>query len=140
MLLLDTNVLSALMRDAPDPVVVAWLDGAIGVDLWTTAVNVFEIRHGLARLPSGKRRAALTSAFERLLAEDLADKVAGLDAAAASLAGNLAARREASGRPVDLRDTLIAGVALSRGAALATRNVRHFEDAGIALVDPWAAS
>jgi len=110
-ILLDTNILSALMRDSPDPTVLRWLDTQVSERVWTTAVSAFEVRFGLARLAEGRRRAALEAAFEALLREDLAGRVAPLDRAAAEAAGLLAARRTAAGRVVDVRDTLIAGIA-----------------------------
>lgn len=139
MILLDTNVLSALMRDPADPAVVAWLDVQDPDQIWTTAVNVFEVRFGLARLAEGRRLQALEEAFAALLREDLAGRIAPLDRAAADAAGLLAARREAVGRTVDIRDTLIGGVAIARRAKVATRNVRHYADLGSGFVDPWAA-
>jgi predicted nucleic acid-binding protein len=139
-ILLDTNVLSALMRDPPDAAVVAWLDGQVPDEVWTTAVSVFEVRFGLARLREGRRRGALEEAFEELLREDLAGRVAPVDAAAAEAAGRLAARRQSAGRAVDVRDTLIGGVALAQRAAVATRNARHFDDLETGVLNPWAAT
>jgi toxin FitB len=139
-ILLDTNVLSALMRDPPDPTVLRWLDAQAPERVWTTAISAFEVRFGLARLAEGRRRAALEAAFEALLREDLAGRIAPLDGAAAEAAGLLAARREATGRVIDVRDTLIAGVALARRAAVATRNTRHFEDFETGVVNPWATA
>lgn len=140
MILLDTNVLSALMRDPPEVSVVRWLDRQVAERVWTTAIAVFEVRFGLARLGHGRRRLALEASFAAMLRENLAGRVASLDGAAAEAAGLLAAQRESAGRPVDMRDTLIGGIALSRGAIVATRNVRHFEDVGVGVVDPWNAS
>lgn len=139
MILLDTNVLSALMRDPSDAAVVQWLDAQNPERVWTTAVSAFEVRFGLARMTEGRKRTALEAAFAALLREDLAGRVAPLDRAAADAAGLLAARREAAGRTVDVRDTLIAGIALARRAAVATRNVRHYADLETGVVDPWAA-
>lgn len=138
MILLDTNVLSALMRDPADARVAAWLDRQVPEEVWTTSVSVFEVRFGLSRLPDGRRRRALEHAFGGLLHEDLAGRVAPVDTAAADAAGRLAARREAAGRTVDVRDTLVGGIALARRAAVATRNARHFNDLETGTVDPWA--
>ncbi len=138
MILLDTNVLSALMRDPLDPTIIAWLDAQEPFQVWTTSVTVFELRFGLARMAAGRRRESLETALAGLLREDLAGRVAPLDRAAAEAAGELAARREAVGRPVDVRDTLIAGIALVRRAVVATRNVRHYDDLGTGVTDPWA--
>lgn len=137
MIILDTNVLSALMRRDPEPVVVAWLDGLPAQSVWITSITLFETRMGLALLPVGKRRNALEAAFERLLAEDLENRVLDFDSAAAAEAALLAGARQKSGHPVDMRDTQIAGIAISRRATLATRNVRHFSDVKIPIIDPW---
>ena len=139
MIILDTNVLSALMRSAPDPGVVAWLDRQPAESVWTTSITVFEARFGLALLPSGRRRGGLETAFARVLEEDLERRVLEFDDAAAGAAATIAAKRQRAGRSVDLRDTLIAGIALARRATLATRNVRHFADLEVPVVDPWTA-
>lgn len=138
MILLDTNVLSALMHTRPDPVVVDWLDSQAPESVWTTAVSVFEIRFGIELLPPGRRRKALAEAFDGMLREDLNGRIAAFDSAAAEEAAELAARRQRRGRPVDLRDTQIAGIALARRAGLATRNVRHFDGLTVSVVNPWA--
>jgi predicted nucleic acid-binding protein len=138
MIVLDTNVLSALMRERPETVVVAWLDEQPADSVWITSITLFETRLGLALLPKGRRRQALEEAFHRLLEEDLENRVVDFDSAAAVEAATLAAGRQRAGRPVDLRDTQIAGIVLARRAALATRNVRHFADLKVRLIDPWA--
>jgi predicted nucleic acid-binding protein len=139
MWILDTNVLSALMRAEPDAAVIAWLDAQAPESIWTTSITVFEVSLGLALLPEGRRRQALTSAFEALLHLDLADRVLDFDRAAAAETATLAARRQQQGRPVDLRDTQIAGIALARRAGIVTRNLRHFADLAVPVLDPWAA-
>lgn len=139
MTILDTNVLSALMRTAPDPQVVAWLDRQAPESLWITSITVFEARFGLALLASGRRRRALERAFALLVEEDLENRVLDFDVAAATAAAGLAALRRQSGRPVEMRDTQIAGIAIARRATLATRNVRHFADLAMPVVDPWEA-
>jgi predicted nucleic acid-binding protein len=138
-ILVDTNVLSAVMQARPDPVAVAWLDAQAPESVWTTAVSVFEIRFGIELLAPSRRRKALAEAFEAMLREDLNGRVAPFDSEAAEAAAELAARRQRRGRPVDLRDTQIAGIALARRAALATRNVRHFEGLNVRVVSPWGA-
>ena len=137
MIILDTNVLSALMRQVPELPVVQWLDDQQADSVWITSVTLFEVRLGLALLPKGKRRQALESAFARLLSEDLEDRVLAFDGTAASEAASLAADRQKAGRTVDFRDTQIAGIALSCRATLATRNTRHFQDLRVPVVDPW---
>jgi hypothetical protein len=138
-ILLDTNVLSELMRTRPAAILIEWLDAQAPEDIWTTSVSVFEVRFGLALLEEGRRRRAMVDAFEALLEEDLQGRIASVDVAAADAAAILGADRRRAGRSVDFRDTLIAGVAVARRAAIATRNVRHFQDIAVAVVDPWAA-
>lgn len=140
MIILDTNVLSALMRSAPDAAVIDWLDEQPSESIWITSVTEFESRFGLALLPEGKRRRALEAAFAHLLKEDLENRVLPFDSAAAEQAALLAARRQQAGLPVDMRDTQIAGISLSRRAILATRNVRHFSDLDVPVVNPWASA
>lgn len=139
MIILDTNVISALMLSSPDQRVIAWLDRCPPESVWTTSVTVFEIRLGLELLAAGRRRKKLEHAFERALTEDFAGRVLSFDEPAALAAAALAGRRQRQGRPVDFRDTQIAGIATARRAALATRNIRHFQDLKIDVIDPWAA-
>jgi toxin FitB len=137
-IILDTNVLGALMRTSPDTAVIEWLDRQPAESVWITSITLFETRFGLALLPSGRRRQVLELAFDHLLKEDLENRVLDFDSAAATAAASLAAARQKSGRPVDMRDTQIVGIALSRRATLATRNKPHFADLKISIVDPWA--
>ena len=137
MIVLDTNVLSALMRQTPEAPVVAWLDRQPAESVWITSITLFEARLGLALLPKGRRRQTLEAAFAQLLEHDLENRVLDFDSAAATEAALLAAQRQKTGRPVDMRDTQIAGIALARRATLATRNVRHFQDLNVPVVDPW---
>ena len=137
MILLDTNVLSALMRDTPDPAVVEWLDTKPAESIWTTSVTVFEIRTGIELLVPSRRRKRLEEMFSLLLDEDLDGRVQSFDLAAAIAAGTLAASRQQAGRAVEIRDVQIAGIAVSRRAAVATRNTRHFDGAGVDLMNPW---
>ena len=137
MIILDTNVLSALMHKAPDAAVVEWLDRQPADSLWITSVSLFEVQMGLALLPAGKRRQSLQAAFAQILSEDLENRVLHFDAAAAEKAATLAAQRQRSGRTVDVRDTQIAGIALARRATLATRNTRDFADLDVPVVNPW---
>ena len=138
MIVLDTNVLSALMRRVPERAVVAWLDRQPAESIWTTSVTVFEVRFGIAILPDGDRREVLASAFDRMLAEDLCGRVLDFDGAGAQAAASIAAHLRSVGRPVDMRDLQIAGIVAARRATLATRNARHFGETGIAIVDPWS--
>lgn len=140
MIILDTNVLSAVMGTAPDPHVVAWLDRQPSASIWLTTITVFEARMGLALLPSSERRRSLELSFALLLHDDLENRVLDFDADAAVAAAELAARRRIAGRSVEVRDTEIAGIAIARRATLATRNVRHFDDLDIPVVNPWTAA
>ena len=138
MIILDTNVLSALMLQTPDRRVIEWLDRQPRLSLWTTSVTVLEIRLGLQIMPAGKRRSILMRAFDSAL-ELMEHRVAPFDAAAASEAADLMAVRRKKGRVGDLRDTMIAGIALACHATLATRNTSHFEDLSAAIVNPWVS-
>jgi predicted nucleic acid-binding protein len=138
MIILDTNVLSALMRATPERKVVAWLDQQPRTSVWTTSVTVLEVRFGLQMLAVGKKRSGLVQAFEEVL-DKIEQRVAAFDALGAQQAGDLMAARQRKGRPVDLRDTMIAGIALAHHATLATRNTAHFDDLSIPLVNPWTA-
>ena len=139
MIILDTNVLSALMRKAPEAAVVDWLDRQPADSVWLSSITVFETRFGLALLPKGRRRNALERAFETVLTDDLANRVLDFDAVAAAAAAQLAADRQRAGRTVDLRDMLIAGIALARRATIATRNTKHFEGLDVPVISPWDA-
>lgn len=138
MILLDTNVISALMQSSPDPAVVRWLDRQPPESVWTTAITVFEVRFGLELLATGRRRRQLEEAFDKALAEDFEGRVLPFDQAAAEADAAMAAARRRAGRTIEIRDLQTAGIVTARKATLATRNVRHFEGFGLALVDPWA--
>lgn len=137
MIILDTNVLSALMRCTPEQKVLDWLDQQPRTSIWTTSVTVLEVKFGLQILAAGRRRSVLTAAFDELLVR-MGQRIAAFDVEAASHASDLMASRHRKGRPGDLRDTMVAGIVLAQHATLATRNMVHFEDASIPLVDPWA--
>src|SRR3954469_791266 len=136
MIILDTNVLSALMHEAPDANVVTWLDRQPRTSVWTTSVTLFEVRFGLQIMPTGKRRSLLMQAFESVL-DRMGQRIASFDAAAAEEAADLTAARQRRGKPSDLRDTMIAGIVLAHRATLATRNLGHFEDLSVSVVNPW---
>ena len=139
MIILDTNVVSELMEVEPAAEVEAWLDRTDESALWLTTILVFEIKGGLDRMDDGKRKRRLLAALDALLQIDFRERVLPFDLDAAMEAARLDAERERRGRPIDVRDTLIAGIAISRGAAIATRNVRHFADLPIDLINPWDA-
>lgn len=140
MILLDTNVVSAVMQKRPDADVVRWLDDQSIDEVWLPSVVVFELRYGLATMPLRQRRDQLELALDTLVGPVLQGRIAPLDGLAAQRAAELAALRKTLGKPVDLRDTLLAGIALARGARLATRNTRHFSDTTIGLINPFGGS
>lgn len=136
MIILDTDVLSELMQPFVGSRVVKWLDQQPRNSIWTTSITVFEIRYGIQILAAGKRQMRLQQGFEMLL-DSIGQRIVPFDIAAASQAAELAALRKQRGRPGDLRDTMIAGIALAHRATLASRNVRHFADLQIPVVNPW---
>jgi toxin FitB len=137
MIILDTNVLSALMLHEPDPAVASWIDDQARTSVWTTSLTIFEIRYGLALMLPGRRQQERISRFERAISEKLEQRVLPFDQAAAEEAATLMSVRQRSGRMVELRDTMIAGIALAQHATIATRNVRHFDDVSVPVVNPW---
>ncbi len=137
MILLDTNVLSEVMQRRPQPAVLDWLDAQAPEALWTTSITLFEVRFGLAAMVEGRRRSDLQKGFDALVEQDLDHRVAVFDVRAADCAASLAAERQRTGRPVDIRDTFIAGIALAHRASIATRNTRHFDDLPVSVLNPW---
>jgi predicted nucleic acid-binding protein len=137
-MILDTNVLSELIRPEPDPRVAAWVARQRRAELYTTAVSEAELADSLTLLPQGRRREALAQAVARLLGEGLGGRVLPFDRAAAAAYGVVTAMRRAAGRPVATADAQIAAIARARGAALlATRGTDGLEGCGVALADPW---
>jgi toxin FitB len=139
MVILDTNVVSELMDAKPHATVIHWLDRQSWTSLWTTSVTILEIRYGLTIMPDGRRRAQREAAFARLIDENFEDRVLQFDRAAAEETASLMGARHRAGRLGELRDNMIAGIALAQRATLATRNVRHFDDLAVPVVDPWQA-
>ncbi len=139
MIILDTNVLSALMHRSPDTSVIEWLDRQPRTSVWTTSITILEVRFGLQVMPGGKKRSVLIEVFERVLIEKIERRVAPFDTLAAQHAAELMAVRQKNGRPGELRDSMIAGIVLASRATLATRNARHFDDLSISVVNPWEA-
>ena len=137
MVILDTNVVSELMREPPNPTVVEWLDTQPRISVWTTSITLMEIGYGIESLARGRRRNRLFQAFERLISDKIEHRIAAFDAAAASAAVFLMAERRRAGRTGEMRDTMIAGIVVASHATLATRNVRHFSDLSVPLINPW---
>ncbi|MBI3664676.1 MAG: type II toxin-antitoxin system VapC family toxin [Acidobacteria bacterium] len=139
MIILDTNVLSEVMRPFPTEEVLRWLATQPASRLFTTTITQAEILYGLELLPRGKRRAAFESAVEAMFEEDFADRILPFDSDAARVFPQIAASRRALGRPITQWDAQIAAIARSRGAVLATRNTGDFEHCGITVLNPWGA-
>jgi hypothetical protein len=136
-IILDTNVLSEMLRSAPDARVSGWLTAQPMTQMFTTAVTEAEIRYGVSRLPIGQRKDALQSAVDGLFNEDMSGRILPFDSEAAKLYAEIVSGRERVGRPMSQFDAEIAAVARSRGAKLATRNTTDFEGCGIDLINPW---
>ena len=140
MFILDTNIISELMRDHPHPAVLAWLDARLSRELFVTAVTEAEVYTGLAYLPSSKRRRHLTEAADRAFDGLLKGRILPFDSSAARFYAEIVAACRSSGRRTSQSDGQIAAIARSCGMAVATRNVRHFKDMGIDVYNPWAAT
>ena len=140
MIILDTNIISELMQAEPNPKVFEWLDGVPSETAWITSISVFELRYGIEQLATGRRRQRLQDAFSRVVDIDFHDRILPLDYDSAMATALIAAERKRFGRPAELRDTLIAGIVVSRRAELfATRNTRHFQDLDVRVINPWMA-
>ena len=139
MIVVDTNVISELMRPEPDPAVLAWVAAQPRARLFTTSVSQAEILFGIAALADGRRRRGLAAAAEAMFAEDFAQHILAFDEAAAPHYARLVADRRRAGRPIEAFDALIAATALAAGAAVATRDLGGYIDCGLTLIDPWQA-
>ncbi|EZP81802.1 Ribonuclease VapC [Novosphingobium resinovorum] len=137
MIVLDTNVISELMRREPDAAVIAWMGEQPMAGVFTTTLTQAEIFYGLALLPEGRRRDALVAAAQPMFDVDLAGRVLPFDTDAANAYPDIAVGRRKSGQPISQIDAQIAAIVRSRGARLATRNVADFADCGITVVNPW---
>jgi predicted nucleic acid-binding protein len=137
MIILDTNVLSELMKPGPSPQVTRWIAKRRATELFTTSITEAEILLGIELLTKGKRRDGLLLAVERLFAGLLAGRILGFESDAARFFSKIVAHRRALGRPIGHADAQIAAIAGTRGAKLATRNVADFSDCGVDLVNPW---
>ncbi len=140
MILLDTNVVSELVKASPHETVIAFIGAHEAEVTYISAVTAGELRFGIALLPIGRRREALDRAVEQMLAIDFRHRVLPFDVSAARAYAEIAASRRRMGRPMGMADAQIAAIARVHGAALATRNVRDFDACGISVVNPWDAS
>ena len=137
MIVLDTNVLSELMRPAPNPVVVAWLDRQNPGNVATTAITVAEILFGIERLPAGRRRDTLAVLAADMFDQEFAGRLLSFDAVAASFYDRQMSALESRGRPVAMADGQIAAICQAHRATLATRNTKDFENMEVVLINPW---
>jgi predicted nucleic acid-binding protein len=139
MIVLDTNVLSELMRAGPDERVFNWASSQPAGMLYVTSITQAEVLHGVLLLPAGKKRTAIESAAEAMFATDFADRILAFDSSAALQYARIAMERRRLGRPISQFDAQIAAIARSVKASIATRNVSDFEGCGIKVLDPWSA-
>jgi predicted nucleic acid-binding protein len=137
MIILDTNVVSELLRPAPEPRVETWLAHQDGAEVFLTAISEAELRTGVAIMANSRRREALAEAIDAILREDFRARVLPFDSSAARAYAIIAAERRAAGRPISQFDCQIAAICRTHRAAIATRNARDFEEAGIEVIDPW---
>jgi predicted nucleic acid-binding protein len=138
MIVLDTNVLSEALRPVPEPTVLAWLVDQPRASLFTTTVTRGEILYGIRLLSDGKRRRGLWDAAKMILDEDFAGHVLSFDSEAADMYAEISASRRTAGNPISQFDAMIVAMARSRGASLATRNVKDFDGCGTDIINPWS--
>ncbi len=139
MILLDTNVVSELMSPQPEPGVEAWLAEQSAANVFLSVITEAELRYGVAILPEGRRRNRIAAAVEKMLNTDFARRILPFDTKAARSYAGIGAGRRAAGLPISHPDCQMAAIARCRGAAIATRNVGHFERCGIEVINPWPA-
>ena len=137
MIILDTNIISELMKSSPNSNVANWVDAQKSSDLFLSVITVAEVSYGLNALPNGKRRKSLETAFHAMLNEAFEHRVVEFDESAALQYGDLMAHRKSSGRPMSICDGQIAAIALKHHAAVATRNIQDFQDCGFELINPF---
>lgn len=137
MIVLDTNVLSELVKSTPEQRVIDWLDSLTTREVGTTAVTAAELWYGVRRLPDGRRKSILAAGVDAVLYEDLRGRIEVFDTAAANRYADIVTARERKGRPIAAADAQIAAICASRHATLATRNVDDFTDTGIDIINPW---
>ena len=137
MIVLDTNVISELMRPTPSDTVIAWVSRQIPTDLYLSTITEAEMRYGVESLPAGRRRDGLLAAIEAMFREDFVGRILPFDRAAAQAYAMISVSSRTAGHAVKQADFQIAAIARSTGASVATSNVRDFEDRGINVINPW---
>ena len=137
MIILDTNVISELLRPSPQAKVVSWVAAQNSTEVYLTTIIEAELRYGVAILKKGKRRKVLEAAIESILQEDFQGRILGFDSLAAKAYAVIAAERRAVGRTISTPDCQIAAIGRARKAAIATRNVKDFAESGIFVINPW---
>ena len=140
MIIIDTNVVSELMRAKPDPAVLAWFATRTADTLFLTAISEAELRTGAAILPAGQRRDRLVGAIDAMIDQDFAGRILPFDSSAARSYAEIAASRRTIGKPIMDADCQIAAIARACNAPIATRNVADFEGCGIDVINPWNAT
>ena len=138
MIVVDTNVISELMRSEPAPAVLGWVNARAAASLFVTSITQAEILHGILLLPKGKRRDDLAAAAGEIFERDFAGRVLPFDSDAARRYATIVIARRRKGRPISAFDAQIAAIAAVSDADLATRNVDDFEGCGLSIVNPWA--
>jgi toxin FitB len=137
MIILDTNIVAEMMKEAPAPTVVAWLNDQPAPTLFLSSITLGEIAYGLRVLPQGRRRRQLEEGFEKVVAEGFAGRILAFDEGAARQYGEVMGRRKEIGRPLATLDGQIAAIARARGYAVATRNTRDFVECGVEVLNPF---
>ncbi|ACJ01061.1 type II toxin-antitoxin system VapC family toxin [Rhodospirillum centenum] len=137
MLILDTNVLSEVLRRVPEPAVERWLAAQDGTDVYLTAITEAELRRGAAIMPAGRRKDGIAHAIDAILTEDFQGRILPFDSAAASAYAVIAAERQSAGRPISHFDAQIAAIARARSGIVVTRNTADFTGCGVVLINPW---
>ena len=137
MLVLDTNVISEVMKSSASAAVIAWISAQPADDLFTTTITIAETLYGIELLSKGRRRDQLLRQAEATFSEDFTGRILSFDEPSARLFAAIAASRRSQGRPIGTFDAQIAAISKAHGATLATRNTDHFEGCGVRLVNPW---
>lgn len=139
MSILDTNVVSELMRPSPTEIVAEWVDRQISTSLYISTITEAELRYGAELLPEGRRKSGLLSTMESMFQDEFAGRILPFDRAAAQAYAVIAATRRAAGLSVKHSDCQIAAIARATGLSVVTRNVRDFEGCGLDIINPWSS-